>query len=289
MNSSSISRFPSNSGSLFRSSNSNLSNSQGRRLGKFISETFENFDSDDSDDDYDQEQPRSTAKTATTTTKNQDQDQDQDEEEDPDEIKLEIEYDSKFKSKHIDPLFRKKAERWRRNDFSDNSDSEYERLSSSEVYLHSYQNGNAVLVVFEKRPYDSSTFKDLPNITLPSQGENREALIKSATSLIDDTRLNIKMRTLKKKMQEAKNRSQARKEKQDKTEETPGTSNTVKLPEIPKTGRKQLLSANPMGFPNLTKSKASGMSLGNIQDKQKPKPPAIPKPKAMVNHNHEKF
>lgn len=357
MNSSSISRFPSTasfskfystgsgSGSTQKSDNSNSSTDFPRKYGRLISETFENFGTDDSDDDEKsvddddlieqslidgrQLEPGQINVKIEAADDDDDEDDDGEDVDDDDDVLG----PSRFKSKHIDPLFREKAERWRNNDFSDNSDSEFEKLSNSEVYLHSYHNGNAVLVVFEKRSLESSQskgnknknggdggssslyghghhqnpFSNIPNVTC-NKSENRDALIKSATSLIDDTRLNIKMRNLKKKMQESKLKSKARDERrkfvtrdgrggqqQQQQQQQPGGQSTLelikdkrpssfKLPELPKVGR-SLLSANPSGFPKLS---SGGLGQKKVLAGGTLNPPK-PLKKKIVNHNHEKF
>ena len=294
MNSSSVSRFPSASSfTKFYSTavrfepeeSSEEEDGTAARPSRFIHETFDNFDSEDSEGSGDDQGEHE------TTKENED---DKDEQ-------------SKIKSKSIDPAFRAKAERWRdTGDFSeeDSQDSEYEKLSNSEVYLHSYQNGNAVLVVFEKRrspetEYNTSRNQEGPYTTNDPKGisfgkkiatdkigekgkknEDRDALIKSATSLIDDTRLNIKMRNLKKKMQESKLKSQARSGKNGE--------GTVKLPELPRVLGPKKVVPPVIGRFRFEKNFFEKKKFRK-KNFRKNLPPIKPKEKPIVKNNHEQF
>lgn len=145
-------------------------------------------------------------------------------------------------------------------------------------------------MVFEKRPNskDSSKNSLLNRKKLSaknfsdSSGSDREALIKSATSLIDDTRLNIKMRNLRRKMQEQKLKIRARKRREN--EEIKSRTQKLEKPNL------------PLPFEAAKKNEnSSKVALPAIAGAIKPKPVTqLPdffknKQPKMVNHNHDKF
>ena len=172
-----------------------------------------------------------------------------------------------------------------------------ENLANSDVYLHTYKNGSAVLVVFEKRDLENSVSLDPSNFSSSEKPSNRASstsLLKSSSSLIDDTRLNIKMRTLRRKMRENQINAQ-RRQRRLKEEENLFSikldKEKSKLNDNKKTVEKLAEETKNLEKINAQREQKIKNVLPEIR--KKPTLPTSnlisPKEKLVVKNNHEKF